>query len=156
MFQISHPKDQSKSVHQAVVSEELWCLVNFIPYTAPGHLQDQILYFSHTFTTLFTIDSYVLNKIICGRIAPWFMFSTLIFVDWIGTNYIFGKMAESSKEKCNYWRLQIRRWRLRLFCLHTQSLSHDGARARGGNLIMTSIWSPLPATLLVSHSVNLI
>ena len=37
-------------------------------------LQDQILwkylYFSHTFTNLFTIDSYVLNKMICGSIAP--------------------------------------------------------------------------------------
>ena len=118
--------------------------------------------FSHFLLTLFTIDSYVLNKMIFGRIALGSCFQ-LSFL-WIRLGLIVyiwkdGRIQQrKGQESCKYWllQLQIRRWRLWLFCLYTQSLSHDGARARGGNLIMTSIWSPLPATLLVSHSVNLI
>ena len=133
--------------------------------TAPGHLQDQILwkylYFSHTFYLLYLLLIHImLNKMICGRIAPGSCFQ-LSFL-WIRLGLIVyiwkdGRIQQrKGQESCKYWLLQIRRWSLWLFCLHTQSLSHDGARARGGNLIMTSIWSPLPTTLLVSHSVNLI
>ena len=163
IFFYKYDLDQSKSVHQAVVSEELWCLVK-------SHMQPlaicKIRFWESicTFLTLsllylLLIHTCLIHKMICGRVAPGSCFQ-LSFL-WIRLGLIDiwkdGRIQQrKGQESCKYWLLQIRRWRLRLFCLHTQSLSHDGARARGGNLIMTSIWSPLPATLLVSHSVNLI